>query len=284
MNFLSFRNNGTDTWGVSVDGTVHDLGPTGSDLAPGIKEAIISGVFGNISAEQLAAAPTLPEQDVEFLPAVPDPVKILCIGVNFTSHMKETGKGLDAKVPTVFTRFTDSQIGHLQPAEMPSNTTQFDYEGELAIVIGKPAHRVNAEDALDYVAGYGIYNDFTCRDWQRETTQWIPGKNFPGTGAFGPYLVPAGDIEDFDDKVLETRVNGNVRQHTTLGDLHFKVPTLIEHITGFTKLNPGDVIIGGTPGGVGLFMDPQGLLKEGDNVEVEITGLGILRNTVKAVD
>lgn len=285
MNHLSFRTAaGIDTWGVSLDGRVYDLGPSGANLASSLKEAIITGVFGAVSEEQLAAAPQHEETDIEFLPAVPDPVKILCVGVNFTSHMKETGKGLDAKVPTIFTRFTDSQIGHLQPTMKPSNTTQFDYEGELAIVIGKPAHRVTAEDALDYIAGYGVYNDFTCRDWQRETTQWIPGKNFPGTGAFGPYLVPSADIEDFDAKILETRVNGEVRQHTTLGDLHFKVPALIEHITGFTQLNPGDVIIGGTPGGVGLFMDPPALLNEGDRVEVEITGLGVLRNTVMAVN
>ena len=284
MNYISFRTAaGIDTWGISDEGTVYDLGPTGLNLAESIKEAITSGIFGTITTEQLAQAPSSAESEVEFLPAVPDPTKILCIGVNFTSHMKETGKGLDAKVPTVFTRFIDSQIGHLQPTEMPSITTQFDYEGELAVVISKPAHRVSASDAMDYVAGYSIYNDFTCRDWQRETTQWIPGKNFPGTGAFGPYLVPLHNIENFDDKVLETRVNGDVRQHTTLGDLHFGVPALIEHITGFTQLNPGDVIITGTPGGVGLFMDPPALLSEGDNVEVEITGLGVLRNTVKAV-
>ncbi|MHA2787645.1 fumarylacetoacetate hydrolase family protein [Corynebacterium sp. S7] len=285
MNYISYRTPaGTDTWGISHEGTVYDLGPSGLNLAESVKGAIQAGVFGTVTQEQLSQAPQISESEVTFLPAVPDPVKILCIGVNYRTHQKETGKGLDMKVPTVFTRFTDSQIGHLQPAEMPSNTTQFDYEGELAVVISKPAHRVSTEEAMDYVAGYGIYNDFTCRDWQRETTQWIPGKNFPGTGAFGPYLIPLSDIEDFDSKTLETRVNGEVRQHASMSDLYFSIPELIAHITGFTKLNPGDVIITGTPGGVGLFMDPPALLSEGDKVEVEITGLGILKNTVKAVD
>ncbi|QGU08106.1 Ureidoglycolate lyase [Corynebacterium occultum] len=284
MNYISFRNAaGSDTWGISVDGTVHDLGPSGLNLAASLKAAIEEGIFGKVSDAQLREAPTLAEAEVEFLPAVTDPLKILCIGVNYRTHQEETGKGLDMKAPTVFTRFADSQIGHLQPAQKSASTTQFDYEGELAVVISRPAHRLNVDEAMDHVAGYGIYNDFSCRDWQLEGAQWIPGKNFPGTGAFGPYLVPLADIEDFQSMTLETRVNGEVRQHAVMSDLYFTVPELIAYITGFTRLNPGDVIITGTPGGVGLFMEPPALLSDGDQVEVEISGLGILRNTVKDV-
>jgi 2-keto-4-pentenoate hydratase/2-oxohepta-3-ene-1,7-dioic acid hydratase in catechol pathway len=216
---------------------------------------------------------------VEFLPVIIDPRKILCIGVNYRAHQEETGKE-PPSAPTVFTRFADSQMGHLRPAVRPESTTQFDYEGELALVIGKPAHRVSEEQAWDVIAGYAPYNDFSVRDWQRAASQWIPGKNFPDTGAFGPYLVPASDIPDVSALTLETRVNGEVRQSASLSDLIFAIPQLIAYVSGFTPLGPGDIIVTGTPGGVGLFMDPQGLLSHGDVVEVEISGLGLLKNEV----
>src|SRR5690606_1784128 len=135
--------------------------------------------------------------------------------------------------------FADSQMGHGQPAIRPDVTTAFDYEGELALVIGKEAYRVKKEDAYDVVAGYGAYNDFSVRDWQKASTQCTPGKNFPSTGACGPYLVPAGDIEDITALELETRVNGEVRQSAKVADLLFDIPTFIEHVTTFTRLSPG---------------------------------------------
>lgn len=284
-NYLSFLSDNTATWGVEVDGTVYDLGPTGSNLASSLKNAVELGLVGSITVDHYSTAPTAPLENVKLLPALTDPSKILCIGVNYLSHMQETGKGLDAKAPTVFTRYPDSQIAHGAPAIKTSQTEQFDYEGELAVVIGKDTHRVSAEQAGESIAAYGIYNDFTYRDWQRATTQWGPGKTFVGTGAFGPFLVPAAEFEvGFDDRILETRVNGEIRQHTNLGDLFFKVNQLIAHCSAFTPLKAGDVIITGTPGGVGLFMNPPALLEENDEVEVEITGLGILRNRVKVVD
>ncbi|WP_207946790.1 fumarylacetoacetate hydrolase family protein [Actinomadura sp. 7K507] len=270
---------GSPTWGVVVDGTAYDLGPSGLGLAAGLRDAVVSGVFGQVGDRYLDA-PSRPEAESGFLPAITDPGKIICIGVNYRDHQKETGR-TEQKAPTVFTRFADTQIGHLRPARMPASTAQFDYEGELALVIGKDAFHVSEEDAWDHIAGYGAYNDFTARDWQRATSQWIPGKNFPGTGAFGPYLVPAADLGNVDELVLETRVNGDVRQKASVGDLYFGIPELIAHVTGFTRLAPGDVIVTGTPGGVGMFTEPQGLLSDGDVVEVEITGLGILRNTVQ---
>jgi 2-keto-4-pentenoate hydratase/2-oxohepta-3-ene-1,7-dioic acid hydratase in catechol pathway len=280
MKYASFRAiDGTPTWGVIHSDTAYDLGPTGLALADDLKAAVASGLFGTVG-DHYRHAPHRPEADIEFLPAITDPAKIVCIGVNYRSHQQETGKGQGNRVPTVFTRFADTQIGAGQPALMPASTTQFDYEGEMALVIGKEAFHVSADDAWTYVAGYAAYNDFTARDWQRATTQWIPGKNFPGTGAFGPYLVPAADLGDVDALTLETRVNGDVRQKASVADLDFSIPQLIEHVTGFTRLLPGDVIVTGTPGGVGLFMDPPGLLSDGDVVEVEITGLGVLRNVV----
>ncbi|WP_169982126.1 fumarylacetoacetate hydrolase family protein [Microbispora sp. H10836] len=270
---------GSPTWGVIVAGTAYDLGPSGLGLAADLRDAVVSGVFGQVGDRYLDA-PARPEAEIEFLPAITNPSKIICIGVNYRSHQQETGR-TEQKAPTVFTRFADTQIGHLRPALMPASTTQFDYEGELALVIGKEAFHVGEADAWDHIAGYAVYNDFTVRDWQRATSQWIPGKNFPGTGAFGPYLVSATDLGKVDELVLETRVNGDVRQKASVGDLYFGIPELIAHVTGFTRLAPGDVIVTGTPGGVGMFMDPQGLLSEGDVVEVEITGLGVLRNTVR---
>lgn len=282
VNYASYSAiDGTPTWGIVSDGTAYDLGPTGLNLAPTLKAAIELGIFGAIGDEYLKA-PTCPECDVSFLPVITDPGKIICIGVNYRSHQQETGK-TDQKAPTVFTRFADSQMGHLQAAQMPTSTTQFDYEGELALVIGKDAFHVEEENAYDHVSGYAAYNDFSARDWQRVTSQWIPGKNFPGTGAFGPYLVPAEDIADINQLTLETRVNGDTRQKASVADLYFSIPQLIAYVTGFTKLSPGDVIVTGTPGGVGLFMEPSGLLAPGDVVEVEITGLGVLRNTVESV-
>lgn len=282
MKYASFvAADGSPTWGVVAGSHAYDLGASGLGLAPSLKDAIVRGILDGVG-DRYRQAPSQPEADLEFLPVITDPTKIICVGVNYRSHQQETGR-TDPTAPTIFTRFADSQIGHRQPAQRPEFTDQFDYEGELALVIGKPAYRVSEADAWDHVAGYAAYNDFTVRDWQRATTQWTPGKNFPGTGAFGPYFVPAADLGDIAALDLETRVNGDVRQKASVGDLYFTIPQLIAHITTFTPLSPGDVVVTGTPGGVGLFMQPQGLLHDGDVVEVEITGLGVLRNTVERV-
>ncbi len=284
MNYASFvAHDGSPTWGIVEEGTAYDLGPTGANLAPTLRAAIEQGIFGNIPKE-FRTAPGRPVADIKFLPAVTNPGKIICIGVNYRSHQQETGRAAhqaEQKAPTVFIRFADSQMGHLQPAQMPVPSSEFDYEGEMALVISRDAFHVSEDEAFDYVAGYGAYNDFSVRDWQLATTQWTPGKNFPGTGAFGPYLVPAADLGDIDKLSLETRVNGEIRQKAMVADLYFNVPQLISYVTGFTKLSAGDVIVTGTPGGVGRFMTPSGLLSDGDIVEVEITGLGVLRNTVQ---
>ncbi|WP_394162922.1 fumarylacetoacetate hydrolase family protein [Galactobacter valiniphilus] len=283
MKYASFTSAaGEPTWGVIVDSLAYDLGPTGANLAPNLRSAVQSGLFGSLTQEQLSGQ-GVPESQLSFLPAITDPGKIICIGVNYRSHQQETGRAAhqaEQKAPTIFTRFADSQMGHLEPAIMPRSTEEFDYEGEIALVIGKDGFHVSEEDAWDYVAGYAAYNDFSVRDWQLATTQWTPGKNFPSTGGFGPYLVPAKDLGAIDSLTLETRVNGEVRQHASVADLYFTIPQLIAYVTGFTKLSAGDVIVTGTPGGVGRFMTPSGLLSDGDVVEVEVTGLGILRNTV----
>jgi len=277
MRFASYVSGGAVTWGEEVDGLLFDLGPSGKNLAPSLKDVIAKGI--SFDSLDRAGAPTVSVDEVEFLPVIVDPGKIICIGVNYRTHQEETGKQAPT-VPTVFTRFADSQMGHQQAAVRPISTTQFDYEGELALVIGQPAHHVAEEDAWNAIAGYAPYNDFSVRDWQRASTQWTPGKNFPSTGAFGPYFTPATDIEDVTALHLETRVNGEIRQSAPVADLVFTIPQLIAHVTGFTPLSPGDVIVTGTPGGVGLFMNPPALLSDGDIVEVDITGLGLLSNRV----
>lgn len=281
MNYISFTApDGTPSWGVAVDGTVYDLGPSGKNLAESLHAAVVSGQFGTLTDADLDGAAMHQEADLELLPALTNPGKIICIGVNYRTHQEESGK-TDQKAPTVFTRFADTQMGHLAPAVKPASTGKFDYEGEMALVIGKEAWHVAKEDAFDYITGYANYNDFSVRDWQKAASQWIPGKNFPDTGGFGPYLVPADVVGDVNELTLETRVNGEVRQHASVADLYFDIPTLINYVTGFTRLHPGDVIVTGTPGGVGLFWGEGGLLNDGDVVEVEITNLGILKNTVK---
>jgi 2-keto-4-pentenoate hydratase/2-oxohepta-3-ene-1,7-dioic acid hydratase in catechol pathway len=278
MRYATYRKlDGTTTWGVERDGRLINLGPSGAAVAATLKDAISAGALG-VDDDGHVGADSVAIDDVEFLPPV-DPDKILCIGVNYKTHQEETGR-LDQKAPTVFTRFSDTQMGHGQPAVRPNSTTQFDYEGELALVIGEPAYRVSEADAWDVVAGYSVYNDFSVRDWQKASSQWTPGKNFPNTGAFGPFFVPACDIVDVDAMTLETRVNGETRQSASLSDLVFTIPQIIAFVTGFTALAPGDVIVTGTPGGVGMFMSPPGLLEHGDVVDVEISGVGTLTNMV----
>lgn len=217
--------------------------------------------------------------DVELLPPVPDPGKILCAGVNYRSHREETSRPENA-FPTVFPRYADSQVGHDQPLLRPLETEMFDYEGELALVIGVGGRRIPAKEAFAHVAGYACYQDGSVRDWQRHSGQWVSGKTFPATGGFGPALVTRDEVEDVTALKLVTRVNGDVRQSASLADLIFSIPELIAYISTFTPLSPGDVIVTGTPGGVGLFREPPTFLQPGDVVEVEVPGIGTLRNPI----
>lgn len=224
-------------------------------------------------------APDFAFGDVKLLPVVPKPDKIFCVGVNFASHVKETGRDMPGK-PMIFMRFAESQIGAGQDMVCPKVSDQFDYEGELAVVIGKRCRYVPAEQALDYVAGYSCYNDGSVRDWQKHSQQFGPGKNFPNTGAFGPWMVTTDELSDIGAQSLKTRLNGQEVQTATLDDLIFDVPALVAYCSSFITLVPGDVIICGTTGGVGAFHKPPLWMKAGDTVEVEISGIGILRNGV----
>lgn len=280
MRYVSFAlPDGTSTWGVEINARMYDLGPTGAALSATLASAIKEGVFGSITESVAMKAPAYERSQTTYLPPILDPGKIICIGVNYHAHRLEGNKP-DVPAPTIFLRFADSQMGHEAPAVRPYSTEKYDYEGEMALVIGQGGYRISAEDAFKHVAGYSAYNDFSARDWQLAASQWSPGKNFPSSGGFGPWLVPASDIDDVTALRLQVRVNGEVRQDAHVDQLIFDIPYLIEYVSGFTPLSPGDIIVTGTPGGVGLFQDPPQLLVDGDVVEVEITELGTLRNRV----
>ena len=275
MKFASFRHQGKDSFGLVTGEQVIDLGHAG---AGSLKQYLARG--GAARAQQDAEqGRALAIAEVQFLPVIPDPEKILCVGINYLSHVKETGRELP-KHPMIFARFADSQTGHLQPIIRPHASEKLDFEGELAVVIGRKARHVKAAEALDYVAGYACYNDGSVRDWQKHTIQFIPGKNFPQTGGFGPWLVTPDEAGDPSQLSLMTRLNGTVVQEARTDDLIFPIPALIEYCSTFTELNPGDVIITGTTGGVGAFREPPLWMKPGDVVEVEISGLGKLVNPV----
>lgn len=227
----------------------------------------------------LATAPQLSVHEVQLLPVIPNPNKIICVGLNYEAHRLETGRPVE-KHPSIFTRFASSQVAHGAPIIRPKVSTSLDYEGELAIVIGKPGRYISAEHAFEHVAGYACYNDGSVRDWQNHSHQFTPGKNFVNTGAFGPALVTTDEIEDITAQTLTTRLNGEVMQQTLISDMIFSIPEIIAYVSSFAPLETGDVIATGTPGGVGFKRDPVVFMKPGDVVEVDITQVGVLRNPI----
>lgn len=278
MKFASFDHDGRARWGMVVGNEIVDL----TDLSghATLRAALAAGDIGKFASGS-ANAPRLALDKVSLLPVIPDAEKVLCIGTNYASHLAETGREAPA-YPLVFTRFADAQVGHGQPIVVPRESEQLDYEGEIAVIIGKEGRRIAAENAYDHVAGYSIYNDGSVRDWQWHTHQFTPGKNFPGTGGFGPWLVTPDEVDDPLQLRLITRLNGQVMQESVLSDLVYDVPALIAYCSSFTTLRPGDVIVTGTTGGVGAFRDPKVWMKPGDVVEVEVSGIGTLRNPVVA--
>ncbi|MCO4811650.1 MAG: fumarylacetoacetate hydrolase family protein [Gammaproteobacteria bacterium] len=205
--------------------------------------------------------------------------KILCVGVNYRPHIEEMGREIPEH-PVVFVRFPGSLVNAGEAMLRPRVSEQYDFEGELAIVIGKAARHVSRADAYDYVGGYCCFMDGSVRDWQRHTGQFTAGKNFERSGAIGP-MVPAAQIQDPTALELTTRVNGKVMQRGRISELVFDIPALVEYCSTFTELRPGDIIATGTPGGVGAARKPPVWLRDGDTVEVEISGLGVLSNPVR---
>ena len=278
MRFATFRVAGVTSWGIVAGDAVTDVGAVLRDRLPDLKSAIAADALADLAAHG-PRAQSYKLTGIEWLPVIPNPDKILCVGVNYEEHRKETGRG-EVGHPTIFARYANSQAGHGTAIVRPRVSTDLDYEGELAVIVGKSGRYVARADALGHVAGYACYNDGSVRDFQRHTHQFTPGKNFPGTGGFGPWMATPDELGELGPQRLRTRLNGQVVQDATLAQMIFDVPRIIEYCSTFTRLEPGDVIATGTPGGVGSRRDPPLWLKGGDVVEVEIDGVGLLRNDV----
>lgn len=274
MKLVSFRHEGAARYGmVSGDG-VHDL----SARLPhaGIRAFIAAGG----KAEQPEGPPDHALADLELLPVVPDPGKIVCIGLNYQAH-KEEGVRDPSDKPMLFARWADTLIGHEAPLVIPKVSDKLDFEAEMVAVIGRDTGRgVKAAEALDYVYGYACMNEGSVRDWQRHSSQVTAGKNFVGTGAVGPWLVTADELGDPQSLDIFLTVNGTEMQRANTAQMIWPVAEMIEYITTWMPLGPGDMIATGTPAGVGSRRDPPVFLQPGDVVEVTVTGLGTLRNTV----
>ena len=223
MKLVSFSRLGKARFGAVVkDGVIDLTGKLDPDVNT-IKELI--SLHMEDQAEEFIAGKNkdLSFSDIIFLPVIPDPEKIMCVGLNYVEHKKETGRP-DVDNPTIFTRFADSQVAHMQPMIKPDNSDRFDYEAEMAIIIGKGGRFISEDEALNHIAGYACYNDGSIRNYQRHTSQYTPGKTFPGTGGFGPYMVTPSEVGDYRKLPIELRLNGNIMQKATLADLIFPIP------------------------------------------------------------
>jgi 2-keto-4-pentenoate hydratase/2-oxohepta-3-ene-1,7-dioic acid hydratase in catechol pathway len=279
MRLASFKMGHRTSYGIASDEGVIDVGARFDGHLPDLQ--------AYLRAAARDVAPPLPTrarvdyrlEDVAFAPVIINPHKIICVAANYHEHRQETGRPA-SEHPALFTRFADTLVGHRGVIRKPAISTALDYEGELAVVIGREAWRVPRERALDVVAGYACFNDATVRDWQRHTSQFTPGKNFPATGAFGPWLVTTDEVGRLEDLTIETRLNGALVQEATLGEMIFSVADIISYASSFTPLAAGDVIATGTPGGVGFARKPPLYMKPGDRVEVRIDRVGHLFNEV----
>jgi 2-keto-4-pentenoate hydratase/2-oxohepta-3-ene-1,7-dioic acid hydratase in catechol pathway len=249
--------------------------------------ASLKGLLGRadwIAAASAAVSGKAPHHALDavtLLPVIPEPGKIWCCGLNYGGHVRESGRTVSER-PTFFLRTADSQVAHGQPILRPRESELLDYEAEIAVVIGQSGRRISEADAWKHIAGYACYNDGSVRDWQRHGAQWDPGKNFWRTGGFGPWLVSADEIAPGQVMTLTSRLNGQVMQQATTQMLLHSIPAQIAYLSTISPLQPGDVIVTGTPEGVGAARKPQVWMKPGDTVEVEIDCVGVLRNPIAA--
>ena len=271
MKLLSYEIGGKTRFGALVGDGVVDLG----GQYPSLREALGKPL-------KPKATPDHRLTDIAFLPPVLDPEKIICVGVNYGNRNAEYKDGSDLpKYPSIFVRFPGSLVGHGRAIQRPAESAQLDYEGEIALVIGKPGRRIAEAEAESHIAGLTCCNEGTIRDWTKHgkfnVTQ---GKSWEASGSIGPWLVTADEFRGYDDLTVTTRVNGEQRQHDTTANLMFPFRKLIAYISTWTALKPGDVIVTGTPVGAGIRFTPPKYLVPGDNVEVEVSGVGTLSNTI----
>ncbi|HSI60502.1 MAG TPA: fumarylacetoacetate hydrolase family protein [Ideonella sp.] len=286
MKLLSYLHAGREGWGAVVgDGVAALAERTGCAT---LADFIASDGFARRDSLVQGLSPDLPLAGLHYLPPIPRSEKIVCAVRNYMDHHQEVlAAGMHRELseePPIFLRVWRSQIGHGQPIVRPRVSETLDWEGELAVIIGKPGRDIPAERAYEHVAGYSVYNDASVREWQFHAKQIASGKNFEGTGAFGPWMVTADEVVPERPLRLSTRLNGETVQDSHTGHMIFSIPRLIAYSSTIFTLVPGDVIATGTPAGVGWSRKPQRFMKPGDTVEVEIEGIGTLRNPVVAQD
>ncbi|NKB99770.1 MAG: 5-carboxymethyl-2-hydroxymuconate isomerase [Pseudomonadales bacterium] len=280
MRWLSFERDGAVSFGyVTSDGAgVVDVGAR-TEYAT-LREVIAADALATLP-DQCGDVADLPLEGITYAPTITDPKKILCVGLNYKAHQEETGRGGEG-VPTIFARFAAAQVAHNQPMLKPPESDSLDFEGEIAMIIGKGGRRISQADALDHVVGFGIYNDGSVREYQRHTSQFTPGKNFAATGGFGPWMMTKDEIGDLSLMELTTRLNGEVMQNATAALMVHGFEELIEFCSTWIELEPGDVIVTGTPGGVGAARTPPVFMQDGDQIEIEVTPIGKLVNPIIA--
>ena len=280
MRLIAFRHNGQPTLGMRIGQELVNL--TAEGLPATLDELLRAGPEGMAAAKRAgeAAKKRMPLAGIEYLPPVLSPSKAIAVGLNFKDHAAESNFEAP-KYPVLFHRFPSSWVGHKAPLVRPHVSTQFDYEGELLVVIGKGGRYISKANALDHVAGYSLFNDGSIRDYQFKSNQWMMGKNFDNSGSFGPEFVTADELPAGATGLkLQTRLNGEVLQSANTSDMIFDVATLVSVCSEPFALVPGDIIIAGTPSGVGFARKPQVFMKAGDVCEIEIEGIGILSNPI----
>ena len=282
MKFLSFTHEGRASFGAVIGNGIVDLGSQDNGLDD-LRDAIRASQLAALGDIAMQSEPDLELNDVEYLPTIPNPPKIICIGVNYANRNEEYKDGSEPpKYPSVFMRNPDSLVGHERPLMDPPESDQLDYEGEIVIVIGKEGRRITEENAHEHVAGLTIMNEGSLRDFLRHAKFNVTqGKNFEHSGSLGPWLVTPDELDPMGELQVMTRVNGEERQNDTTDSLMFPFRYLISYLSTFYRLRPGDVIATGTPNGAGARFDPPKYLRPGDVVEVEVPGIGVLRNTVQ---
>ncbi|TMI02905.1 MAG: fumarylacetoacetate hydrolase family protein [Betaproteobacteria bacterium] len=278
MRLASFRTAQGASYGAVTDQGIVDLGRRLGNRYSDLR-ALLERNGLEEARKAAGSSADYKESELTWLPLIPNPGKIVCVGLNYEEHRQETGRD-KTEQPALFLRLAESQVGHKQPILRPRESKNLDYEAEIAVVIGRAGRRISQKDSWNHIAGYSCYNDGSVRDWQRHTIQWTAGKNFASTGGFGPWMVTADEIPAGTLLTLSCRLNGERMQHATTEQMIFKIPKLIEYISSFTTLAPGDVIVTGTPGGVGARRNPPVWMKPGDKVEIEIDKVGVLVNSI----
>jgi acylpyruvate hydrolase len=286
MRFLAFDKSGQPTIGVRRDQDVVDLSVAAPDLPRDMPGLLAAGKPAMDAVARAVAAPpsgaVVADEGLVYHPAIWNPRKIICVGLNYADHAKESGlKKPD--YPVLFLRVDTTLVGHSQPLLLPRCSDQFDYEAEMVAVVGKAGRNIASKRALDYIAGYSVFNEGSLRDYQFKSQTWTSGKNFDATGGFGPDIVTADEVPPGGDGLrIRARLNGKTLQDGNTDDMMFKIPELVEAISEVMTILPGDIIVTGTPAGVGFARKPPVWMKPGDVCEIELEGVGLLSNPIKA--